>query len=1009
MKTTDVEAAPAKSSHPFPGSRPWLIFDNCNISPEELPSHAASSGIGSAMAQPAMLPRSPPKFRIAIRDEDASSIASLLRSTPNVHVNACDANGETPLHIAVRLRNVTIVEMLLERNANPNSTSYACTDFGGYTPLHYACESGSNRIVKLLLSKNASVNCISKSGLSPLLIAVIAGHGKIVKILLEHGATVNYTSDSSTLDHPRPYAWSGYSALHVAVLKCYRLIVKLLVRFGADIHARGRNDNLTPLQIAIKHGQDMITESYAYLKNSSSTNCSRNKACFNKIKRYTDLVRTLINFGSKIDETDVSFVRVMHEAIGISSCPSIIQVVINSRREANQCSWSFKNNRTLLHTAVGKNRYEITEILLNSGANINATDATRKTPLFYGLLADEFDCTMPDWLKMIEMLLSRGARIDVADETFVTPFCCAVTRGQRMIAAMFLRHPDCPIKGSAVGTITPLHRVAHNGDIVIATMLLNRGADIDATIRPKFAKIFGNGIKAGYTPLHIAVKKGHKDFVTFLLDRGAAPDPWSRYTPRTPLRMAMAMGYVEIVRCLMNRGAGVNPMTPGAVPDIVRSAEWGQATIVESMSKACPLAANARKSNGCSVLHCALRKKQFEVAKVLMMNGANVTIPDERGRFALNIVIERGPPRVNRQLELVELMIEKGADVNVRDSKGMTPILVALHTGHLTIVKLLLDRGARVDVDHPFLPIIIGETAAKRGRADVLDALLAHVPDVNFLQTTGNRRNVFEQAVYNGNVPVVQVLLKHGWNPNVIRPEAKEYPIHVAVRTGRTITQILIHHGARVNVFDSANRTPLHVACDNNFASTIECLLKNGADVNLDHPDPSKKLGGDSTFFGARVNANLRRHVVKLKIAKLYVSQRRQSELILGTPWEHEILSQVYQKEIDSMKKTKLRDTVITYYDVLRGLYSYDACNPSIIKAMKYGKHKKMFPMYGHLIECSYRRAIRIEPTMESGRQSLARLAGFVLPTLVMTKILGYLTDHELSTFVEATKINDER
>ncbi len=56
---------------------------------------------------------------------------------------------------------------------------------------------------------------------------------------------------------------------------------------------------------------------------------------------------------------------------------------------------------------------------------------------------------------------------------------------------------------------TPLHDTARYGRLDVATLLLDRRADIESKN------------KYGYTALHYAVRYGHLDVVTLLLDRGA--------------------------------------------------------------------------------------------------------------------------------------------------------------------------------------------------------------------------------------------------------------------------------------------------------------------------------------------------------------------------------------------------------------------------------------------------------------------------------------------------------
>lgn len=49
------------------------------------------------------------------------------------------------------------------------------------------------------------------------------------------------------------------------------------------------------------------------------------------------------------------------------------------------------------------------------------------------------------------------------------------------------------------------------------------------------------------------------------------------------------------------------------------------------------------------------------------------------------------------QKDVIEYLIAAGADVNLKDKHGITAILAAIWEGHKECVRLLLDKGARID------------------------------------------------------------------------------------------------------------------------------------------------------------------------------------------------------------------------------------------------------------------------------------------------------------------------
>ena len=98
---------------------------------------------------------------------------------------------DTPLHKAANIGNRVMVQLLLDRGANPNKA-----EENGDTPLHKAAMNGHKAVAKLLLKRGAEVNRQDKYGSTPLLSAAhnsFMNRTEMVKILLEGGAMPDIT------------------------------------------------------------------------------------------------------------------------------------------------------------------------------------------------------------------------------------------------------------------------------------------------------------------------------------------------------------------------------------------------------------------------------------------------------------------------------------------------------------------------------------------------------------------------------------------------------------------------------------------------------------------------------------------------------------------------------------------------------------------------------------------------------------------------------------------------
>ena len=106
-----------------------------------------------------------------------------------VDVNASDADGYTPLHIATILNRKHIVSTLINTGAKMDMQ-----DNTGSTALHHAARLGRRNIMQMLIYAGADVNSIDQSWTTPLFYAAGKGNDKIMWMLLKAGADVYHTN-----------------------------------------------------------------------------------------------------------------------------------------------------------------------------------------------------------------------------------------------------------------------------------------------------------------------------------------------------------------------------------------------------------------------------------------------------------------------------------------------------------------------------------------------------------------------------------------------------------------------------------------------------------------------------------------------------------------------------------------------------------------------------------------------------------------------------------------------
>ncbi|KAH7487613.1 hypothetical protein FOMA001_g4814 [Fusarium oxysporum f. sp. matthiolae] len=169
---------------------------------------------------------------VAVQHSNNLALQALLRISGSVHV--WDSKGGTPLH---RCDNDETLRLLLEEIKKPVHQSCPneqglqlvdidSTDAYGETALHKACEKGNERMVGLLVAEGADVNLVSGSNETPLMITCVPselkGKGRlskerrrILEILVNRNADTKHKDDWGKPAVPKSLKARGYSEAQI--------------------------------------------------------------------------------------------------------------------------------------------------------------------------------------------------------------------------------------------------------------------------------------------------------------------------------------------------------------------------------------------------------------------------------------------------------------------------------------------------------------------------------------------------------------------------------------------------------------------------------------------------------------------------------------------------------------------------------------------------------------------------------------------------------------------------
>jgi ankyrin repeat protein len=196
-----------------------------------------------------------------------------------------------------------------------------------------------------------------------------------------------------------------------------------------------------------------------------------------------------------------------------------------------------------LHYAVDKAGYDITELLLDLGANVNAVDIDKRTPLHGAIDNFPGKVSFP-----IERLIAKGANVNAVDKNGVSLLHYVA----RTVGPNAHKHYS-----DLVNSVLITERASSALPILIKrganfSVKNEEGQTILDIVPEKYLEKLRRVIDALHlTPLHIAAQAGELSKIRELLKVGANTAATDRLG-RTPLHIAAAEGHLDIVKALVN-------------------------------------------------------------------------------------------------------------------------------------------------------------------------------------------------------------------------------------------------------------------------------------------------------------------------------------------------------------------------------------------------------------------------------------------------------------------------
>ena len=314
------------------------------------------------------------------------------------------------------------------------------------------------------------------------------------------------------------------TALHLAALRNQHAAARLLIDRGADLDAREFPDNAAPLHFAAMYADlqmvRLLVEAGADVEGKGDdpeVGIVGWATCFRQVRE--DVAEYLLSHGATLN---------LWSAIALDRADAVREMVTNDPALLTARMTRAHHRRTPLHHAAARNQPAMVQLMLELGADPNATDATGATALTTAVQENADPA-------IASALAAAGAKLD---------FLTAVNLGRYADAEAMLRDDPARIGPDGRDTIA-LHLSVSKRNMATIRWLLAHRIDVNAK---RLMWDFN------HTALHMTVESGEIDIARLLLDAGADPNIRDDKVNATALGWADHFGRADFAQLIREKG-----------------------------------------------------------------------------------------------------------------------------------------------------------------------------------------------------------------------------------------------------------------------------------------------------------------------------------------------------------------------------------------------------------------------------------------------------------------------
>ncbi|EDV28638.1 uncharacterized protein TRIADDRAFT_51756 [Trichoplax adhaerens] len=246
---------------------------------------------------------------------------------------------------------------------------------------------------------------------------------------------------------------------------------------------------------------------------------------------------------------------------------------------------------------------------------------------------------------------------------------------------------------------------------------------------------------------------------------------------------------------------------------------------------------NVLDYKGATALH---RAHNEEIATLLLDFGAHVDAVDDEGNTPLHTKCY-GTATKRTEMDTLYVLINREAPLTARNNKGLLPVHCAAMQGRIDALQLLFQydkvKGAikkSLKQEDEKIPSLVYLAIANDFLKCAKWLIDNHMQFRTGEQNTLVHKLLVEQIPSSDRAITFQFLLANGANPNPNYPGGNR-AIHLAAGLSGNpdVLELLITHGAEINVMNADNSSPLFFATKVNNYRCASVLIKSGANIRI--------------------------------------------------------------------------------------------------------------------------------------------------------------------------------